>query len=129
LGGDIGDKHHGPWLCVGHVRPPDRRLGVQDPLDEHAVVPVGAARAMLRAGASDVERQAGGVDEPVVLVPRVSRSVGSDQSSATPFRPHADRVEAGPRPVQRTFLADPVEHGLVEAVEDAGLRHSRIRLQ
>src|SRR3954463_9841855 len=36
------------------------------------------------------------------------------------FRPHADRVEAGPRPVQPALFAEPVEHGLMDPIEDAG---------
>src|SRR5687768_10076381 len=54
------------------------------------------------------------------LVPRLPRSVGFGPVNAPPFRPHADRVEAGPRPVQPALFAEPVEHGLVDPIEDAG---------
>jgi hypothetical protein len=63
-----------PWVVIALVgvqldrpasgmpasAPLDRRHRVQDRLDEHAVVPV-------RAGDGDIERQARGVDEQVVL--------------------------------------------------------------
>src|SRR5512135_1763474 len=54
------------------------------------------------------------------LLPALPRS-GSARSAHPPFRPNADRVQAGPRPVQLALLTEPVQDGLVHAVEHAGL--------
>src|SRR3712207_182498 len=56
------------------------------------------------------------------LLPALPRSVGSAQSAHPPFRPDADRVQAGPRPIQFPLLTEPVEHRLVHLVEHAGIR-------
>ena len=46
---------------------------------------------------------------------------GSARSVHPPFRPDADAVETGPRQVQPALLPEPVQHGLVQGAEDAGV--------